>query len=86
MVWCDVLSVTVGLIDVSVVVAFVGCFVYLKVTSMREEEDGRVGEHDNENDDEESRRSRMESNDVMVFTNPSLHLGAAERSVELTNL
>ena len=85
LVWCDVLSVTVGLIDVSVVVAFVGCFVYLKVTSMREEEDGRVDEHEND-DDEESRRSRMESNDVMVFTNPSLHLGAAERSVELTNL
>ena len=36
--WCDVLSVTVGLVDIAVVVAIVACFVYIKVKSMATEE------------------------------------------------
>ena len=35
--WCDVLSVTVGLVDIAVVVAIVACFVYIKVKSMATE-------------------------------------------------
>jgi hypothetical protein len=31
--WCDAMSVLVGMIDIMVVVAFVFCFVYLKVTT-----------------------------------------------------
>ena len=31
--WCDVLSVTVGLVDIVVVAAIGVCFVYIKVTS-----------------------------------------------------
>jgi hypothetical protein len=33
MLWCDAMSVMVGTIDIMVVVAFVLCFVYLKVTT-----------------------------------------------------
>ena len=32
--WCDVLSVTVGLVDIVVVAAIVVCFVYIKIKSM----------------------------------------------------
>ena len=38
------LSIVVGLVDIAVVIAFVSCFIYLKVISMTEEE-----EEDNEN-------------------------------------
>jgi hypothetical protein len=38
--WCDTLSVMVGIIDIAVVIAFIGCFVYLKVTSSSSEKDG----------------------------------------------
>ena len=38
------LSIVVGLVDISVVIAFVSCFIYLKVISMTEEE-----EEDDEN-------------------------------------
>ena len=37
--WCDALSVVVGSIDITVVVAFVVCFVYLKVESTKENEE-----------------------------------------------
>ena len=33
MLWCDALSVLVGMIDIAVVIAFIGCFVYLKITA-----------------------------------------------------
>ena len=35
--WCDMLSVIVGLIDIAVVIAFISCFVYLKVKSTSKE-------------------------------------------------
>ena len=35
--WCDVLSVTVGLVDIVVVAAIGACFAYLKVKSMSTE-------------------------------------------------
>ena len=34
--WCDALSVTIGIVDMIVVVAFVSCFVYLKIKSLKE--------------------------------------------------
>jgi hypothetical protein len=37
LVWCDVLSVTVGLVDIVVVAAIGVCFVYIKVKSMSTE-------------------------------------------------
>ena len=42
--WCDALSVIVGIIDISVVVAFVGCYLYLKIESSRanQEEDANI--------------------------------------------
>ena len=39
------LSIVVGLVDIAVVIAFVSCFIYLKVISMTEEEE----EEDDEN-------------------------------------
>ena len=44
--WCDVLSVVVGVVDVGVVVAFVVCFIYLKIESTKEKDPD-----DEENDD-----------------------------------
>jgi len=37
--WCDALSIVVGLVDILVVIAFVGCFIYLKVGSQNEIEE-----------------------------------------------
>jgi hypothetical protein len=43
--WCDAMSVTVGLVDITVVIAFISCFVYLKVKSSSGDsnEDGERG-------------------------------------------
>ena len=45
--WCDVLSVVVGVVDVGVVVAFVVCFIYLKIESTK------AKEADGDGDDED---------------------------------
>merc|ERR1711865_597011 len=37
--WCDLLSIVVGMVDIAVVVAFVVCFIYLKVVSITEGEE-----------------------------------------------
>ena len=41
--WCDMLSVVIGLIDIAVVIAFISCFVYLKIKSSSKE-GGQSGE------------------------------------------
>jgi hypothetical protein len=58
LVWCDVLSVTVGLVDIVVVAAIGFCFAYLKIKSMSTE----VGEATAENGGEGSSFSEILSN------------------------
>jgi len=59
LVWCDVLSVTVGLVDIVVVAAIGGCFAYLKIKSMSATE---AGEETAENGAEGSSFSEILSN------------------------
>ena len=59
MVWCDVLSVTVGLVDIVVVAAIGVCFAYLKIKSMSATE---AGEETAENGGEGSSFSEILSN------------------------
>jgi hypothetical protein len=40
--WCDALSVLVGMIDIAVVIAFIGCFVYLKIAAGKDDAVERV--------------------------------------------
>ena len=58
LVWCDVLSVTVGVVDIVVVAAIGFCFAYLKIKSMSTE----VGEATAENGGEGSSFSEILSN------------------------
>jgi hypothetical protein len=60
LVWCDTLSIVVGLMDIIVVISFVVCFIYLKAMKKDDDKDA----------DNRITRARMESVDVKMVINP----------------
>jgi hypothetical protein len=62
LVWCDVLSVTVGLVDIVVVAAIGVCFVYIKVKSMSTE----VVKDEVVPVDSSTKKRRLSSRELMI--------------------
>ena len=60
--WCDILSVTVGLVDIVVVAAIVVCFVYIKVKSMSTE----VVKDEVVPVDSSNKKRRLSSRELMI--------------------
>ena len=70
--WCDALSVTVGIVDMIVVVAFVSCFVYLKIQSLKESNNEAEG---NDNDNvaasvNQLHSTSLDEGDIELMVNP----------------
>jgi hypothetical protein len=82
LVWCDVLSVTVGLVDIVVVAAIGVCFTYLKIKSMSTEavEDEVVPV------DSSTKKRRLSSRELMIeMTTQPLQTNAQEKAEEKGN-
>jgi hypothetical protein len=70
--WCDALSVTVGIVDMIVVVAFVSCFVYLKIQSLKESNNEAEG-NDNDNVADSVNQllsTSLDEGDIELVVNP----------------
>jgi len=70
--WCDALSVTIGIVDMIVVVAFVSCFVYLKIQSLKESNNEAEG---NDNDNvaasvNQLHSTSLDEGDIELMVNP----------------
>ena len=89
--WCDLLSITIGVIDISCVVLFISVIVYYKkekqcvrfCSNMYEKTIGARRRRKIERK-ASNRRLRMESKEVSSFENPTLDPEVIENTQELT--
>ena len=68
--WCDALSVTVGIVDMIVVVAFVSCFVYLKVQSLKESNNEVEGNNNVAVTVNQLHSASLDEGDIELVVNP----------------
>jgi len=68
--WCDALSVTIGIVDMIVVVAFVSCFVYLKIQSLKESNNEAEGNDNVAATVNQLHSTSLDEGDIELVVNP----------------